>query len=71
MTTPLYRKQVMNSRNRALSGEVILHPHLPGVIITILLLASAALIAGILFLGTVETPQGPIRILDWLIGRTI
>jgi len=69
MTTPLYRKEVKLSRNAALSGDVILRRHVPSLVITGLLLLAAALIAGMLLLGKVDTPDGPVRILDWLIGR--
>jgi len=69
MTTPLYRKEVMQSRGRSLTGDVILHRHVPSLMITALLLGGASLAAGVLWFGSVQTPDGPVRLLYWLMGR--
>ena len=69
MTTPLYRKDVLTARNRSLRGEVILHGHLPSLIVTVLLLCAAGLAAAVLFFGRVETANGAVSLLHWLIAR--
>lgn len=69
MTTPLYRKEVLTPRSETLSGEVILHRHVPTIVITVLLLAAVILAAGVLWFGKVDTPDGPVRLFMWLTKR--
>lgn len=67
--TPLYRKEALTPRSRSLSGEVIVHAHVPTLIITLLILSAGLLAACILFLGQVQTPDGAISVFKWLTGR--
>lgn len=63
----LFRKEALTHRSRALYGEVILRSPPATWVITVLLLTLAgALIAGA-FLLKVETEDGTLRLIDWLL----
>ena len=64
----LFRKEALENRSRALFGEVILRGPIASWVITALLaLVMSLLIAG-LFLVTVDTDDGAVRLLDWLLS---
>ena len=64
----LFRKEALEHRSRALFGEVVLRGPIASWVITALLaLVMSLLIAG-LFLVTVETDDGAVRLLDWLLS---
>jgi len=64
----LFRKEALEHRSRALFGEVILRgPIASWVITALLILVMGLLIAG-LFLVSVKTDDGAIRLLDWLLS---
>jgi len=65
----LFRKEALEHRSRALFGEVILRGPLGSWIITLLLIAVMGVFIGGLFFVTVETTNGPLRLLDWLLSR--
>ena len=64
----LFRKEALEHRSRALFGEVVLRGSIASwVITTLLILVMAIVIAGLFFLN-VETENGPLRLLDWLLS---
>jgi len=65
----LFRKEALEHRSRALFGEVVLRGNVGSWVITALLIAVMALLIGGLFFLNVETSDGPIRLLDWLLSR--
>jgi len=65
----LFRKEALEHRSRALFGEVVLRGGIGSWVITGLLMAVMALMIGGLFFLNVETADGPIRLLDWLLSR--
>jgi len=65
----LFRKEALEHRSRALFGEVILRGTLGSWVITLLLIAVMALFIGGLFFLSVETANGPVRLLDWLMSK--
>ena len=67
----LFRKEALEHRSRALFGEVVLRGTLGSWAITGLLIAVMALMIGGLFFLNVETAEGPIRLLDWLLSRKV
>ena len=65
----LFRKEALEHRSRALFGEVRLRNTVSSWIITALLvLVMAIFIAGLFFLS-VETDNGSMRLLDWVLSR--
>ena len=65
----LFRKEALEHRSRALFGVVVLRGPIASWVITgLLVLVMTLLIAG-LFLLEVETADGPVRLLDWLLSR--
>jgi hypothetical protein len=65
----LYRKEALAHRTRALFGEVRLQAPPATWITTIIVLAVAVKITAALFLLDVQTADGSVRLLDWLLGR--
>lgn len=65
----LFRKEALEHRSRALFGEVILRGSVGSWVITGLLIAVMALLIGGLFLLDIETADGSMRLLDWLLSR--
>ena len=64
----LFRKEAMENRSRALYGEVILRGHLGSWVLTGLILITALITLGILFGLKVETSDGPVRLISWLLS---
>ena len=65
----LFRKEALEHRSRALFGEVVLRAGFGCWVITGLLIAVMALLIGGLFFLNVETADGPVRLLDWLLSK--
>ena len=65
----LFRKEALEHRSRALFGEVVLRGSIGSWIITGLLIAVMAFLIGGLFFLNIETANGPMRLLDWLLSR--
>lgn len=65
----LFRKEALEHRSRALFGEVVLRGGVASWLITGLLIAVMALLIGGLFFLNVDTVDGSIRLLDWLLSR--
>jgi len=65
----LFRKEALEHRSRALFGEVVLRGPMGSWIITGLLIAAMAILIGGLFFLNVETADGPVRLLDWLLSK--
>jgi len=65
----LFRKEALEHRSRALFGEVVLRNTVASWIITALLIfVIAAFVIGLFFLN-VETDNGPVRLIDWLLSK--
>jgi len=65
----LFRKEALEHRSRALFGEVVLRGTVGSWVVTGLLIAVMAILIGGLFFVNVETSDGPLRLLDWLLSR--
>lgn len=65
----LFRKEALEHRSRALFGEVVLRGTVTSWVVTLLLIAVMAIFIGGLFFVNVETSDGPVRLLDWLLSR--
>jgi len=65
----LFRKEALEHRSRALFGEGVLRNTVASWIITVLLILVMVIFIGGLFFLTVETENGAIRLLDWLLSR--
>jgi len=65
----LFRKEALEHRSRALFGEVVLRGTVGSWVVTGLLIAVMAILIGGLFFVSVETSDGPLRLLDWLLSR--
>ena len=65
----LFRKEALEHRSRALFGEVVLRGPMGSWIITGLLIAAMAILIGGLFFLNVETADGSVRLLDWLLSK--
>ena len=65
----LFRKEALEHRSRALFGEVVLRGTVGSWLITVLLITVMALLISGLFFLKVETPDGPLRLIDWLLSR--
>lgn len=65
----LYRKEALAHRTRALFGEVRLQAPPSSWLITALLIVLIMMLVAALFLFTVQTEEGAVRLLDWLLGR--
>jgi len=64
----LFRKEAMENRSRALYGEVILRGPLGSWVLTGLILVTVAVALALLFGLKVETEDGAIRLITWLLG---
>lgn len=64
----LYRKEALEHRTRSLFGEVRLQAPPSSWVITLLLVVLVVKIVAALFLLDVETAEGSVRLLDWLLG---
>jgi len=69
MSDDLYRKEAIEHQQRRLYGDVILKAPPTTWLLTFILIAVAALIFAMLFLGRIETPTGSKTLFAWLIGR--
>jgi len=65
----LFRKEALEHRSRALFGEVVLRNTVASWIITALLILVMVIFIGGLFFLTIETANGPLRLLDWLLSK--
>ena len=65
----LFRKEALEHRSRALFGEVVLRGPLASWLITLLLILVMALLIGGLFFLSVETVNGDVRLIDWLLSK--
>lgn len=65
----LFRKEALEHRSRALFGEVVLRGTIGSWVVTSLLMAVMAILIGGLFFVSVDTSEGPIGLLDWLLSR--
>jgi len=65
----LFRKEALEHRSRALFGEVVLRGSIGGWVITGLLILVMALLIGGLFFLNVESTDGSVRLLDWLLSK--
>ena len=65
----LYRKEALEHRTRSLFGEGRLQAPPSSWLITLLLVVLVVKMIAALFLLDVQTTQGPVRLLDWLLGR--
>ncbi len=65
----LFRKEALEHRSRALFGEVVLRGTIGSWVITALVVAVMALMIFGLFFLEVETPNGPLSLLDWLLSK--
>lgn len=65
----LFRKEALEHRSRALFGEVVLRGPIASWLITVLLIIVMTILIAGLFLITVETDDGAVRLLDWLLSR--
>lgn len=70
MTENLYRQEALDNRNKSLYGEVVLTPPPKTWLITLMLVLVIGLISGLLFLGDIQTENGPISIFRWLLTRS-
>jgi hypothetical protein len=64
----LFRKEALENRSRALYGEVTLKGPLSSWLLTGLILLFALVIMGVLFGLTVETGDGSVRLITWLLS---
>tara|TARA_R110002020_G_scaffold187517_8_gene385924 strand:- start:493 stop:711 length:219 start_codon:yes stop_codon:yes gene_type:complete len=64
----LFRKEALENRSRALYGEVALRGPLSSWLLTGLILLFAMVIIGVLFGLKIETGDGPVRLVTWLLS---
>lgn len=65
----LFRKEALEHRSRALFGEVILRGSIGSWVITGLLIAVMLVLIGGLFFLNIDTADGSVRLLDWLLSK--
>jgi len=65
----LFRKEALEHRSRALFGEVVLRGSIGSWVITVLLIAVMVLLIGGLFFLNVETADGSMRLINWLLSK--
>lgn len=65
----LYRKEALEHRTRSLFGEVRLQAPPATWLITLLLVLLVGILLAALFLFEVQTDDGAVRLVDWLLGR--
>lgn len=68
MTDDLFRKEALKARSRSLTGDVVLRSRLPGWIVTLLLMALVALVLGALLGISIETEDGRVSLLRYLLA---
>lgn len=64
--TPLFRKQALAHKRRALYGDVILKASLSSWVLTACLVAIMAIVVCALLFGQVQTDDGPQALWRWL-----
>lgn len=64
----LFRKEALENRSRALYGDVILRGSLSSWILTALILLLAVIGLGLLFGLKVETENGAVNLITWLLN---
>ena len=64
----LYRKEALAHRSRALFGDVRLQAPPATWLITSLLLVLVTIVFAGAFLLQVQTDEGPLRLINWLLG---
>lgn len=64
----LFRKEAVENRSRALYGEVVLKGSIGNWALTSLTLLSALIGLGILFALKVETDEGTVLLITWLLN---
>lgn len=64
----LFRKEAVENRSRALYGEVVLKGSIGNWVLTSLILLSALIGLSILFALKVETDEGTVRLITWLLN---
>lgn len=65
----LFRKEALEHRSRALFGEVVLRGSVGSWVITGLLITVMTLLMGGLFFLNIDTADGSVRLLDWLLSK--
>lgn len=65
----LFRKETLENRSRALYGEVALQNSLGNWVLTLLVIAAFLLAICLLFGVKVNTDDGPIRLITWLLSQ--
>jgi hypothetical protein len=65
----LFRKEALENRSRALYGEVVLKGPLGSWVLTVLVLLAAAIALLILFRLTIETDDGALPLIQWLLAK--
>ena len=65
----LFRKESLEHRSRALFGEVVLRGSIGSWLITGLLITVITVLMGGLFFLNIDTADGSVRLLDWLLSR--
>ena len=65
----LFRKEALEHRSRALFGEVVLRGSVGSWVITGLLITVMTVLIGGLFFLNIDTADGSVRLLDWLLSR--
>ena len=69
MTEKLYRDEALEHQYRGLYGEVLLSAPPASWVITLILISMFVLLGAIMFFGQVETDDGSVSILKWLLAR--
>lgn len=64
----LFRKEALENRSRALYGEVALKGPLSTWVLTALILILSLITLGVLFGLSVQTEDGPVRLIIWLLN---
>jgi len=64
----LFRKEAVENRSRALYGEVVLKGSIGNWVLTSLILLSVLIGLSILFALKVETDEGTVRLITWLLN---
>jgi hypothetical protein len=65
----LFRKEALENRSRALYGEVTLKNSLGNWVLTLLVITAFLLAVALLFGAKVETNDGPISLIKWLLSQ--
>lgn len=65
----LFRKEALENRSRALYGEVVLKGPLGSWVLTVLVLLVAAIALFILFGLKIQTGDGALPLIQWLLAK--